>query len=114
MFQVYKSASNVTLCAQNSVTWPTIFHETGNLPSSACTSILIALLCMPRTYRQNLMKAFSCDCLYPELLLKSWLIGSLSNCSVYGYHASEPYVRIGSTKLSKSCMIAPALIFALQ
>ena len=114
IFRVYESASDVTMCSQNAKTWPTNLSETGNLPSSASTGILIALLCTPRICLQNLIWAFSCGCLYPVLLLKSWSIGSPSNCSVYGYHTSEPYVGIGSTKLSNSYVIASTLIFSLR
>ena len=106
--------SDVTMCAQNAMTWPTNLSETGNLPSSASTGILIALLCTSMICRQNLMSAFSCCCLYPVLLLKSRSIRPPSNCPVYGYHTSEPYVRIGSTKLPNSCVIASTLIIFIR
>ena len=96
IFRVYESASDVTMCAQNAMTWPTNLSETGNLPSSVSTG----LLCTPRICLQNIMWAFSCGCLYPVLLFKNCSVGSPSNCSVYGYHTSEPYVRTGSTKLT--------------
>ena len=69
IFRVHKSASDATMCAQNEMTWPSIFNETENLTSSPSTGICIALLCMPRIYLQNLIWAFSCGCLYPVLLL---------------------------------------------
>ena len=39
IFRVYESASDVTMCAQNVMTWLTNLSETGNLPSSASTGI---------------------------------------------------------------------------
>ena len=39
IFRVYESASDVTMRAQNVMTWPTNLSETGNLPSSASTGI---------------------------------------------------------------------------
>ena len=41
-------------------------------------------------------------------------VGSPVNCSVYGRHISEPYVKKGSTKLSNGCVIASTLIFSLR
>ena len=45
---MYESVSDVTMCAQNTVTWLNIFNETGNLPCSASTGVVFRLLCMPR------------------------------------------------------------------
>ena len=39
IFRVYESASDVTMRAQNVMTWPTNLSETGNLPISASTGI---------------------------------------------------------------------------
>ena len=94
------------------MTWLTIFNETGNLPSSAGIGILIALFCTPKVCLQNLVGVFSCGCLFPVLFFNNVSVGSHISCYVYRYHTSDPYVKIGSAKLSKSRVIASTLILS--